>query len=71
MSTNNSMGKYKGGDLMRILAISCSLYGIIICLKAIKKLSWRSDTMSNTSGIYVKKEKINNTNKEREGLLWI
>ena len=25
---------------MRILAISCSLYGIIICLKAIKKLSW-------------------------------
>ena len=39
MGRYNSVGKYKGGDTMTILAICCSLYGISVCLKAIKKLS--------------------------------
>ena len=34
-----SMGKYKGGDTMRLVGICCSLFGIITCAKAIKKLS--------------------------------
>ena len=34
-----SMRKYKGGDPMTIVACITALYGISVCLKAIKKLS--------------------------------
>ena len=43
---------------MTIVACITALYGISVCLKAIKKLSWRSDTMSNTSWIYLEKRKL-------------